>query len=134
MKYDNPSDIWIGIQSCPEHPDAVSEECEGCDAELTARSARIEQMAAAAQDVLKDITTRGGPSMPPTFLIDTRLEVLIDSVLTEPRDRMRFEGEVGRRAMLVIKQVQQQHKSPTLHVPGRNGHPSAGGNVRPLRP
>lgn len=116
MKYDNPQDIWEGITPCPNHHHMMNG-CERCSAEMVALSARVDQMSADGAKIAADIVRQGGPQMPPQLVMEARLDVLIDSILTDPKDRMRYEGEVGRRIMNVIKDVQAEVNKPTLHVP-----------------
>lgn len=116
MKYDEPNDIWDGITPCQAHLHHDST-CDACGAEMTARSARVDQMSADSSKLLADIQRHGGPGVPPEFIMQVRLEVLIDSVIIDPKDRMKFEGEVGRRVMRVVKDVHAQTTKPQLHVP-----------------
>ena len=119
--------IWEGITPCAIHPVMSEDGCAPCGAELAARGARLEQMSAEAAERMQGIATMGGPQMPPWVMLEARMEVLIDSILTNPRQRMQFEGEVGRRMLVMIKDVQAQTKQPTLHVP------TPGTNIRNLR-
>lgn len=117
MDYSDPHAIWTNITQCKQHPVCRPDDCEHCANEITARSAVIDQMGAEAQDRLQGIAKQGGPQMPPYVVLEARLEVLIDSILnTNPRQRMEFEGEVGRRVLLQIKSMQEQVKQPSLHV------------------
>lgn len=117
MKFDQPDDIWDGITSCPALHAEYVEDCQGCEMEMTARGARIDQMHADASSLLKDIAQSGGPQMPETVILSARMEVLLDTLLSDPKNRIKFEGEVGRRVMLQVKQMHRQVKTPTLHVP-----------------
>lgn len=126
MDYNDPNAIWAGVVPCMVHQH-MDEDCEGCTNEVSARGARLEQMQAEAGDRLNGIARQGGPQMPPSVIESARLEVLLDSLFTNPKDRLRYEGEVGRRVMLSIKHMQEQTKQPTLHVArgplGKNGIP-----------
>lgn len=125
MKYDDPNDIWEGITPCAVHLHHA-EDCEACVAEMSARSARVDQMSADGARLMADIARQGGPGMPPWFQMEARLDVLIDTILSDPKDRLKFEGEVGRRLMKVIKQVHAETKQPTLV--GANGQ-----RLRPVK-
>lgn len=113
MKYDTPEAIWEGITPCPHHGHMM-QGCEHCANEVTARGARVEQMSADGAKIAADVVSLGGPQMPPSVILEARLDVLIDSILNDPKDRIRFEGEVGRRIMNVIKDVHAQVKQPAL--------------------
>lgn len=119
MDYDQPNAIWAGITECATHTDRTDDDCETCEAEMVARGARIEQMAAEAQDRIVGLSKQG-QQIPPWVVMEQRMEVLIDSLFTDHRQRCQFEGEVGRRIMVIIKQMQEQAKQPTLHV-AKNG-------------
>lgn len=134
MKYDEPDDIWEGITPCPTHPVDMADNCETCEAEIAACGARIEQMSAEAKDRVQGIMSQGGPAMPEQLIMQARLEVLIDSLLQDPRQRLRYEGEVGRRIMLSVKATQTAMKQPTLHVAKNlSGVTPIRGNGQPRR-
>lgn len=133
MNYDEPNGIWQGVTPCVVHRHMM-DGCEPCANEMAARGAALDQMSAEANERVRGIVQQGGPQPGPLLDLQARLEVLIDSILTDPKDRIRYEGEVGRRMMLAIKNMQEQIKQPTLHVaknmdgitPIRGGHPRRG--------
>lgn len=125
LNYEHPDAIWEGIVACPVHTDVMDEDnCLACEGEFTARNARMEQIIAESQDRQQAIVTNGGPQMPDSLVMQARMEVLIDSVFTNSRDRLKYEGEVGRRIMGSIKEMQKATKQPVLHLPA---------NVKPIR-
>lgn len=117
MKYDDPQAIWEGIEKCTQHQPLTNPDCATCSGEVEARSAAIGKMQEEATQILQSIAQQGGPPLPPTLVLEAKIEVLLDSLFTDPRQRLEYEGEVGRRVMLAIKNMQQVMKQPVLHVP-----------------
>lgn len=116
MNYDQPDDIWDGVQPCAIHGNATDVQCLACRAEIEARSAVLAEMQKEMSRRFESIVAQGGPQPNDLLFLQARLEVLIDTVLSEQKDRMKYEGEVGRRIMLSVKAMQEQIKQPTLHV------------------
>lgn len=121
----DPDGIWVGVELCAQHDHSV-EQCDQCANEVAYRTKRIEELGAAVTIRLEGLARAGAPQMPPHVMSDVRLETLIDSLMGDPKDRLRFEGEVGRRLIEVLKNVQQQMRTESLIVPDA-------GNVRNLR-
>lgn len=115
MKYEDPADIWEDVPVCEAHRH-YDADCDFCDREVSGRSKRIEKIGQEARDRVNAIVTQGGPQMPQTVILEARVEVLLDSIMIDPKDRLRYEGEVARRIMLAIQGMQAQIKQPVLHV------------------
>ena len=112
MQYENPQGIWASIPTCPthtvaEHPGQedmrTDPDCKGCDKELTARSAVLDQMMAESKNLSAQMAQAGLP-LSEAYLNMVRMEVLIDTLFSDPRQRLRFEGEVGRRTVLNLRE------------------------------
>lgn len=125
MKYDHPDAIWQDVVKCALHSPHTFEGCAMCEAEVEERGKRLTQMEDASTGLMRDILTHDQNfSLPQHVILGTRIEVLLDSIMQDPKDRLRFEGEVGRRLILMLKDIQKQVKQPSLFVPGRNGRQS----------
>jgi hypothetical protein len=114
--YDNPDAIWDGIEPCGIHALGTELEragtergwdvCPGCQMEMTARNARIEQISAEAAERMAGLA-QAGVANPQVMFMAIRLEVLIEALMNNPRDSQLFEGEVARRTMLSIRAMQK---------------------------
>ena len=117
MKYDDPQDIWEGVTECVAHQPHTDQDCEHCQRELQERSGVIDQMVNDSGVLLKDLATNYQQQMPPTLPLEVKIDTLLDSIMRDPKDRLRYEGEVGRRIIMTMKRVRSQASAPTLHVP-----------------
>lgn len=137
-KYNTPDALWASVIPCEDHPMGVEfapnewAGCDGCQAEQTARSAVIDQMQAEASERVAGLAQQGA-QMPPWVMLEARIDVLLDTVFRDPRNRTLYEGEVGRRIMLSVLDMQRQMREPqkpVLHVArGNQGIP----NLRDLK-
>lgn len=113
MNYDDPQAIWEGLAVCQTHMAMPKQDCADCDAEMVARSAVIDQIAAEAGDRMQGLA-RAGVSSPHLSMLAIRVEVLIDTLQLDPRQRFQFEGECARRTMQMIKAMQAEVTKQTL--------------------
>jgi hypothetical protein len=123
VDFSTPDGIWKAVQECPVHPVKTDEDCEACDHEITQRGAIIDQMKARATETMKGLA-QYDVQIPPHVMQELRMDVLLDSLIRDQRQQLQFEGEVGRRMIMTLKNIHEQVKQPTLHVPD---------NVRPMR-
>lgn len=109
--------LWEGMILCHEHDKANATNCDACEQERTEARARLEMMVQAIQTRLQGLAAQG-VQMPPTLPLEIRVQVLLEMLLDDnPRQQSIFEGEVTTRIMDSIKNMQEQLKAPTLHLP-----------------
>lgn len=109
--------IWEGITPCQNHPEGWDDDCDGCDAEATARNVVIEQLQTEMKTRVMGLN-KVGVTFPTMAMDHIRLELLIDMVF-QGRAAYQFEGEAGRRGIAMVKAMQADAvKGPEkrLHV------------------
>lgn len=117
----NFEDPFAGIVECAAHTTAMDEDCEFCHAEFEAKNAISEEITQKVHAGVKDLA-REGVQMPSGLVLSVRLELLIESILSD-RNRLHFEVEVGRR---LHHSVQETKKDVTRSKLAGN-HPGSGG-------
>lgn len=110
MNTDTPDGVWEGIETCPMHQAEADMSCQVCSDEMTARTARLEQMQAECAQRMKGLS-QAGVGFPHAAADHIRLETLIDMILTG-RSAFVFEGESGRRLIETLKSMQRDHITP----------------------
>lgn len=104
MDIESPEAIWDGIETCPVHAVQWDEDCSGCEAEATARGAVIEQMQAEAAQRVKGLARAGVPFS--QMAIDMiKVQIIWENIFTG-RQAYLAEGEMGRRALQMMKAIQ----------------------------
>jgi hypothetical protein len=128
MTSDAPSidldDLWGQITPCVAHEQDARyiEDCEHCLHEKAERDAIIENLNESAMRSQRALM-KSGVQVPPSLLLQVRLELLIDAIMGTDRSRAQFEGECGRRMLNEMREAQRTILAhPPIHMPnGRGG-------------
>jgi hypothetical protein len=110
------------IENCPVHPHQFDpdEDCDGCKKEVTARTARIEQLQAEAQQRVAGLA-RQGVGFPAQALDSLKVDILWHTIF-QGRQAFLAEEELGRQAIELIKSIQSDANKASLLAPGpKNG-------------
>lgn len=115
INYETPQGIWAGVTPCPMHTTDVPggqdylfvPDCKGCLNEMKQRNAVVDQMGKDGATATASLARQGFPS-PDQMMLHIRIETLIDTIASDPRTRMRFEGEVGRRTIMALREAEVQ--------------------------
>lgn len=103
------------ITVCAVH-ERHEQSCQECSDEADALTKALEEIIAESHNRLKGLARQGAPDMPPTIVLEARLDTLIEAVLPDKKNRLKYELEVGNRVLKAIRNMQAQVKQPSLQV------------------
>lgn len=113
------NDPFAGITECAVHTQHMDEDCEFCEAEFEAKNAVSVEITKMVQQGVKDLAHEG-VQMPPFLVTNVRLELLIDSIISD-RNRLHYEVEVGRRLFHSVQETKKDVMRQKIQVPGKGG-------------
>lgn len=93
----DPENPFEGITDCAAHGTVMEEDCQYCEAEFRAKNEVVELLTQDAMKGANDLASHGC-QMPENYVVNIRLELLIESILKD-RNRVHFEVEVARRVL-----------------------------------
>lgn len=114
MNFDTPESIWEHVPECAIHPTTTEQDCEFCEAEVNARNDVVQKMSSVMGQIIGSLAQQGVQPPPPHVMLEAKIDVLCDVLFQNPKDRLKYEGEVGRRLMRMVKDVQADVKQPAL--------------------
>lgn len=127
MDYENPEAIWANVPVCAAHPmgwqfqPGEQDDCEGCQNELAARGAVIDQMQAEGQSRSKGLA-QSGVQIPMDMMNAIKMDLIVDTMFGgDMRNRFLFEGEFGRRVLNTLKQLQSDMAQQRITKPNGAG-------------
>ena len=111
-KHDTNEDLWREITPCESHRH-LEHDCEHCSTQMTQMTAVMDQLQAEAAHRAEGLG-KHGVQMPQDILNQIRIELILDTILGDQKNRMLFEGEYGRRVLLTLKNAQAEVTKQTL--------------------
>lgn len=110
--YEDPNSIWEGVTACPVHDTSpmFDEDCTGCKAEADQRSEAINAMQREAQKRAAGLAQNGIPFGQPALDM-IKVQIIWENMFMG-RQAFLAEGELGRRALLMMRDIQRQHMAP----------------------
>jgi hypothetical protein len=120
----DPIEPFEGITECMLHSVYTDLDCEFCQGELEAKAKRQQTLAEDANERMARIQSLGA-NVAGEAVLNERLNVLIDAVVSDPRQRVHFEAAFNARVINqlidVEKEVRRQQiitqKPPTIITP-----------------
>ena len=100
-------DIWAGVTPCAAHQPNIDPDCDHCKAEITAREAVMDQLQAEGETRSKGLGVKG-VALPREVFQYIRMDLMIEAAFQDPRQRLLFEGEYGRRVCEMLKEAHRE--------------------------
>lgn len=126
--YDDPSIVHAGVEMCPVHDTFdMEEDCEGCEREAAHRSKVIGDMQTEAQNRARGLAKHGVPFGQPALDM-IKVQIMWETMF-HGRQAFIAEAEMGRRAILMMRDMQREAMAQSgmtpggLTIVGKNGGP-----------
>ena len=118
--YSTSESVWDGVIPCQVHNSEYEVSCISCQSEEVARTDCLVAINEELTNRAQGLTTMG-VRVPESVALSVRLELLIDTIYADTRNRMKFEGEAARRMIVELKEAQtmfrDQQTVPKLITP-----------------
>lgn len=97
----------ISVQACSQHTEAYVDGCQDCTAEVQAMDDLMQGLVEETQKRQEGLA-RAGMAVPPYILHGVILDVLVDALFRDPKNRLRFATTVQGTLIDFLKQTQSQ--------------------------